>query len=198
LTGDGHLDLAVADYQSADVQVLTGDGHGNFTPGTPIDLMGSQPLALVAGDFEGDGRLDLAVATYDPNTFSAAVQLLQNQGSGTFTPAAAYPAGASIGDLAVGDFNGDRHPDLVTANDTDLSYPYLPANSVTLLLGHGDGTFTSAAPVPAGTFPDALAVGDFNGDGRPDLAAADGNVATVTALLGDGSGGLLSPVLAPS
>jgi hypothetical protein len=85
--------------------------------------------------------------------------------------------------LATGDFNGDGKPDFVVANGG--------ANTVTILLGNGDGTFSASAVSPVtGIGPQAVAVGDFNGDGKADIAVANTGAAdalgTVTIRLGRG------------
>jgi hypothetical protein len=67
--------------------------------------------------------------------------------------------------VAMGDFNGDGIPDLATANQGD--------NSVSILLGRGDGTFQPAVNYAAGTFPTCVVVADFNRDGKLDLAVAN-------------------------
>ena len=87
-----------------------------------------------------------------------------------------------IGPRAVttGDFNGDGKLDLAVANLSD--------NSVSVLLGKGDGTFQAAVDYTAGSAPTFVAVGDFNGDGKPDLAVANNHDGNVSVLLGDGDG----------
>jgi len=189
-TGDGHLDLAAADYGSGDVTVLLGNGQGSFAEGGTYYL-GASPTALVAGDFDGDNHTDLAVA------YPGSVTVLLNDGSGTFAKGASYNLGTYITSLVAGDFTGDGHMDLAAANPF-YSSTYYTANTVTLLLGNGDGTFSPTAPIPVGSQPIALVAGDFNGDGRLDLATANYGSADVTVLLGTGTGSFLSPVLAPS
>jgi hypothetical protein len=85
--------------------------------------------------------------------------------------------------VAVGDFNGDGKPDIVTANNG--------SSNVTVLLGDGTGGFEPAPgnPFAAGLFPESVAVGDFNGDGKPDLVEANSGNDTVRVLLGNGMGG---------
>ena len=83
--------------------------------------------------------------------------------------------------MAVGDFNRDGSPDLVTANHS--------SNNVSVLLGNGSGGFGAADQLPAGPTRTRLAVGDFNRDGIPDLAAANSGSNIVSVLLGNGSGG---------
>jgi hypothetical protein len=80
--------------------------------------------------------------------------------------------------LAVGDFNGDGMPDLVTANPG--------SDTVSVLLGNGDGSFAPKIDYALGMYPRSVAVGDFNGDGLPDLAAADSGSGQVSILLNDG------------
>ena len=88
--------------------------------------------------------------------------------------------GQGPGSAVTADFNGDGRPDLAVAN--------LNGNSVTILLGRGDGTFSPGPVVATGNGPDALAAGDVNGDGKPDLAVANFQDNSVTLLLGNGDG----------
>ena len=82
--------------------------------------------------------------------------------------------------MAVGDFNGDGRPDLAVAN--------IGSNTVSVLLGNGDGTFQPAQHFATGAAPRSVAVGDFNGDGRLDLATANSGGNDVSVLLGNGDG----------
>src|SRR5262249_19721328 len=81
---------------------------------------------------------------------------------------------------AVGDFNGDGKPDLAVTN--------VLSNSVSVLLGNGDGSFQAAQNYAVGAFPTSAAVGGFNGDGKPDLAVTNLHGDSVSVLLGDGDG----------
>ena len=98
----------------------------------------------------------------------------------SFLPAVNYGVGTQPTLVAVGDFNGDGKPDLVVAN--------LGSNTVSVLLGNGDGTFQPAVNYGAGFQPSSVAVGDFNGDGKPDLVVANHGSNTVSVLLGNGDG----------
>ena len=86
-----------------------------------------------------------------------------------------YPCAVAIGDL-----NGDGKPDMATANHG--------ANTISVLLGNGNGTFGAKSDFPAGTSPRFVAIGDLNGDGKPDLAVTNLFAATVSVLLGNGDG----------
>src|SRR5213075_2553973 len=92
-----------------------------------------------------------------------------------------YDTGANPNFVAVGDFNGDGRGDLAIAN--------FNSSTVSVLLGNGNGTFqpNTCTTCGTGTNPSALAVADFNGDGRSDLATANyGNGGSISILLGSG------------
>jgi len=94
-----------------------------------------------------------------------------------------YPTGPTPDAVTVGDFNGDGPLDLVTASGT-----YLTNNTVSVLLGNGDGTFQPNVDYITGTAPSFAALGDFNGDGRVDMAVVNATSNTVSILLGNGDG----------
>jgi hypothetical protein len=178
--GDGKTDLAVTKgYGNDSVSIFLGNGDGTFTlQSTP--RTGKNPVAIAVGDFNGDGIPDLAVA--DQQEVSNGLTILLGNGDGTFTAAASPQTGSLPNSVAVGDFNGDGIPDLVVDNG---------GNTVTILLGKGDGTFTAkslSVATGGGVLPEAVAVGDFNGDGKADLALTNGAFDTVTVLLGNGDG----------
>ena len=187
---DGKPDLATANPNSNNVTILLGDGNGGFTQaaGSPV-AVGANPNSVAVGDFNLDGKADLATV----NITADNVTVLLGNGSGGFTEAAGSPVG--VGDtpifVAAGDFNLDGKGDLATAN--------LNADNVTILLGNGSGGFTQAAgsPVGAGSSPNSIAIGDFNLDGKADLAVANAGSDNVTILLGDGNGGFTQPAGSP-
>jgi hypothetical protein len=188
LANNGKLDLITANASDNTISVRMGNGDGTFGPATPY-AVGTYPESVAVGDFNGDGKLDLAVA----NGNSASVSVLLGNGDGSFQAAKNYAAGNGPVSVAIGNFDGQL--DIVTANIAD--------GTVTLLPGNGDGTFGPAQPVANFSSGAAsVAVGDFNGDGKLDLAVATrgtngyggyygyypGISPAVTVLMGNGGG----------
>lgn len=143
---------------------------------------GAYPSGIAIADFNRDGIPDIAIT----NNLSNSVTVELGNGDGTFTAAASLTTGVHPMAIAVADFNGDGIPDLAVANFNDGSGS---TGSVTVFLGVGNSTFTTVSNSPAaGSGPAAIAVGDFNGDGIPDLAVANEDSSTITVLLGNGDG----------
>jgi uncharacterized protein (DUF2141 family) len=180
--GDGKLDLAKSD-SAGTVSVLLGNGDGTFQAAASYPA-GVGPISIAVGDFNRDGKLDLVVANKGSlaNNFTdSSVLVLLGNGDGTFQAAAEYGPVVNPYCVAVGDFNGDGNLDLAVADAGDPLGGGADAG-VSVLLGNGDGTFQSAVIYDAGAGCFLVAVADFNGDGKPDLAMDYG------VLLGNGDG----------
>jgi hypothetical protein len=142
---------------------------------------------VAIGNLNGDANPDLAVS----NASSRDISILLGNGSGGFSAAAGSPRPASSSldvfnpqSVAIGDLNGDSDADLVTANRD--------SNDFSLLLGDGTGGFAqtpTTGSFTGGTDPTSVAIGDLDGDGKPDLAFANEGTDNVSVLLGDGSAG---------
>ncbi len=191
LNGDGNKDLVVANGVSNDVSILLGNGAGSFSAPTNLAAHGA-PTAVAIGDFNGDSKPDLAVANSISNDVS--ILLANPMVPGAFLPATNFAAGNHPYSIAIGDLNGDGKLDLAVANcGMGGGSGCGGASGVTVLLGNGSGGFSAPTTFAAGTGVRSVAIGDLNGDGKPDLAVANGASNDVSILLGKGSGGFSAP-----
>src|SRR4029078_2443164 len=154
---------------------------GSFSAATDFPS-GGFPTSIAVGDFNQDQDPDLALAV----ELSKASVLLGGPG-GTFGPYTTFTAYHGARDVAIGDFNADGDPDLAIANNS-TSGPFDTSYYVSVLLGQSGGSFGPATNYLAHHQPEGIAVGDFNGDGDPDLAVANALSNDVSVLLG-GAGG---------
>jgi VCBS repeat protein/PASTA domain-containing protein len=189
LNDDGKPDLVTASYlEDGAVSVLLNRGDGSFR--AKLDYRtGNGPFSVAIGDLNGDGKPDLVTGnTYNPDADT--VSVLLNRGGGSFQAEVSYGTGESPSSVVIGDLNGDGKPDLATANEL--------AHTVSVLLNRGDGSFQAKLDYPAyggpGLGPYSLAIGDLNGDRRPDLATTNpgpeenpGKTISVLLNRGDGS-----------
>ncbi len=176
---DGFPDLAVVNLSGNSISVLTNTGTGSF--GAKVDYAtGSSPIIVAIGDVNSDGFPDLAVA----NSANGAntVSVLTNTGTGSFGAKVDYPTGRAPVSVAIGDVNGDGFLDLATANYTD--------NSVSVLTNTGTGRFGTKADILMGANPNpySVVIGDWNGDGFPDLATANFSLNTISIFTNTGIG----------
>ena len=140
---------------------------------------------IIAADFNGDHIPDIATVNSDTNT----VSILINNGDGTFRPHMDFATGPGPNGLAAVDWNKDGKMDIVVSNGGAAN----ASHSVSILLGNGDGTFQPHHEIIGAPHPTSIAVGDFNGDGNPDIATSSNspnNAVLVT--LGNGRGGILT------
>lgn len=182
LNRDGHLDIVATNTAtgpnrnqqlaaSRSLTLLFGDGTGNFQP-TQTPLQTAAPWFVAVGDLNGDAAPDIVATHHDQR----ALTVLLGDGKGGFTEMTGSPfdLGYVAWYLALVDVNRDDNADVVGA----------AGDALPILLGDGQGAFTLAEPLAADGGAWRLAVGDVNGDGRPDLVTSDFERDTVSLFLG--------------
>jgi Ca2+-binding RTX toxin-like protein len=173
-TSDGNQDLAISTGQSGVVQVLLGEGNGNFELPAAVSISGVG-YSLSTADFSGDGRDDLLVSYSKSGVVThTGVDVLMSNGDGSFHSSAAVPDYGAM--VTTADVNGDGKLDLILASGNSK----IPNGGVSFFLGNGDGTFkkqdSSNATTPsnfsADIAPAAVTTGQLDGTGRPSIVLA--------------------------
>ena len=193
LDGDGKPDIIVANGDSNTVTVY----HNNSTPGsvsfaeTASYTMGSSgyPIGIVAGDLDGDGKPDLVVSNYYTQTLTIYINA-STPGNIVMDSVLSVPSANYILGAAIADLNGDGKPEVIVASQgSNMLAVY--SNSSTI----GNISFSNETPImsPSGGSPFKVVVGDLDGDGKPDLAAANSYLGTVSVYLNTSTtGGAIS------
>ncbi len=180
--GDGKPDWLMG--SPSGVGVFLGNGDGTFHR-IADQAVGMNLYPRTVGDFNGDGILDVIAVG------SSGFNVLLGNGDGSLRAVGSYPAEVSLLMQMTADFNGDGNSDLVVSTFANN------ASNVQVLFGNGNGTFRAGpiTSIGAGFFATQIVAGDFNGDGKTDLAIADGSrTASLNVLLGKGDGTFLSPL----
>jgi len=177
LNNDGFPDVISYDYASSTgINILIGNGDGTFQ--TPRTIPNGAAQGIAIGDFNGDGKADFAATS-----FLGTVTIYLGNGDGTFNAGIPISTGGSgSNEVVAGDFNHDGKLDLAITNQN--------SNNVSVLFGQGNGTFAPAVfyPLDPASIPQALALGDINGDGNPDIVIAETSNFAVAVLLGSSNG----------
>jgi hypothetical protein len=167
LNGDGRLDLVTA--LSTTMGVFP--NNGSFSFGPPV-LSSTSPYKFRLADFNNDGKLDVGMVLEQTELYEVEVATALGLGGGLFGSAQTQRGSNTAeslrisDDLDVADFDGDGHVDL-------LSFNYA-SNDISVFLNAGNGALLPQQRYGIGNTPDLGTVADFNGDGRPDVAAAIG------------------------
>jgi hypothetical protein len=188
LNGDGFLDIAVTNFDSADVSVLLGRGDGTFEPQRRCDAT-SAPFSLDVGDVNGDGVPDLVAIDSHAGAVNSEAAVLIGRGDGTFKPQRTFPTplggGFPYATVRIADINNDGQADLVFGGDN--------AMTLATALGNGDGTFTSGGTLTSNRLSASVLATDINGDGVKDIISAGVEPDGAALLLGKGDGTFQEP-----
>jgi hypothetical protein len=180
VNGDGVTDIVAGIFPAlgsnsstmSSFTVLLNDGTGHFSVGNPQTFTGTYPGPTALVDIFGTGRKDLLIASHNPDV----LYLFTNQGNGTFGPPSVLASLGPDRSFVVADFDGDGRPDIAISG-LDQS-----GNENThVLINNGGGTFTDNVPTALANVGGTLTAGDFNLDGRTDLAV-EGTVQTSIVL----------------
>jgi hypothetical protein len=179
---DGRNDVVLSDWSTHAISVMLGNGDGTFSIG-PAFTADRVPGPLAIADFNGDHHLDVAVASQDDHSAQNTVAVHLGDGTGHFASGMSIEVGDYAWMLSVAELNGDGKADLVVGQ----------AYETRLLTGNGNGGFTLGASMPGG----GAALGDFNHDGKADVALTRGST-TIDVYVGNGDGTVGNPLSYPT
>ncbi|MES2703357.1 MAG: FG-GAP-like repeat-containing protein [Bacteroidota bacterium] len=187
IDGDGKADLAVADLGSATISVYRNtSSSGSITSGSFAARVtfatGSNPISVAIGDIDGDGKPDMAVANQGSNTISV-LRNTSSSGSittGSFATQITFATGINPRNVAIGDIDGDGKPDLAVANLSSATVSVYRNTSSSGSIT--SGSFATQVTFATGTDPVSVAMGDIDGDGKPDLVTANNNSIAVSVI----------------
>ena len=178
---DGKLDLVVTNYVGNTVSVLLRNAANTGFDAKVDYATGTTPVGVSVGDFNNDGKLDLATANGNSDTVSV---LLRNASNTGFDDRIDYIVGSNPSSVSTGDFNNDGKLDLAVVNHNGSIANNPTGNTISVLLRNAaNNGFDSRIDYTVGSLPSWVSVGDFNNDGKADLAVTSETDGIVSVLL---------------
>ncbi len=191
--GDGKLDIAVAARGGQDLLIFQQTPSGSFGPAPVSVPLGATPLSIATAVLEPGGHADLAIGLD-----SGQLAILQGNGDGTFQTPVKLPCGTTPAAIKIMDLNGDGQPDIAVA---DYGNSSAPSGLVWIFLNQGTAFNAGVSYPTGGAYTLDLAIGDLDGDGKPDIAIANfglpGDPGSLAVLINQGGGVFGAPAIYP-
>ncbi len=207
IDGDGKPDLAVANTNNntggpSTVSILrntSSAGAVSFDAQATF-AVGANPRSVVLGDFDGDGKLDLVVANSETSSANPTltISVLRNTstaGAVSFAAEQTFDVGSKPSAVAVGDLDGDGKLDIAVANSDHISNVNVVPDTISVLRNTGSVgaiSFDNQVTFATGVIPAAIAIGDIDGDGKPEMVVGNTNENYLSIFRNTGSPGVIA------
>ena len=193
--GDGKPDIIAGNQFGNNFSVImnttaTNASTPSFSAKTDF-AAGNQPAGITIGDFNGDGKQDVAVSNNNGNNVSVFFNTTTTgAATPTFSAKTDFSVGSDPSEITSADFNGDGKLDLAVVNRLSTTFSVLLNTTTT---GSATPSFSAATNFTTGSGPQSIAMGDINGDGKPDIAVNNNTAGTVSIFLNTTTTGAATP-----